>query len=263
MANSIQNAEPTLASLLDLFKGNVMMEMNCHQVGEIVSFDSSTQTAEVRIKMLKMQNGVIKDFPILIDCPCVVLGGGEGRVTFPIKQGDSCLVLFNDRDIDNWYAGGQKMLPRTERKHSFSDAIALVGVRNLQNKITDYFTDGVELKYGNSSIKLKDGYIDIKGNVNIVQNTIDDNSLHSYIISSSNDADGWCRVYSDGWCEQGGYSTSAQVIFKKEMASANYTLLTTSYRGGQPYVTAFSTTGFTKALDSNETFWWEVKGFIK
>lgn len=169
MANSINNAEPTLASLLDLFKGNVMMEMNCHQVGEIVSFDSGTQTAEVQIKMLKMQNGIIKDFPILIDCPCVVLGGGEGRLTFPIKQGDSCLVLFNDRDIDNWYAGGQKMLPRTERKHSYSDAIVLVGPRNLQNKITDYLSDGTELKYGGSTIKLQDGKVTVTNGTSSVE----------------------------------------------------------------------------------------------
>ena len=169
MANSIQNAEPTLASLLDLFKGNVMMEMNCHQVGEIVSFDSSTQTAEVQIKMFKMQNGVIKDFPILIDCPCVVLGGGEGRVTFPIKQGDSCLVLFNDRDIDNWYAGGQKMLPRTERKHSFSDAIALVGIHNKQNQINDYLNNGTELKYGNSTIKLQDNKVTITNGTSSIE----------------------------------------------------------------------------------------------
>lgn len=174
MANSIQNAEPTLASLLELFKGNVMMEINCHQVGEIVSFDSSTQTAEVQIKMLKMQNGELKDFPILIDCPCVVLGGGKGVITFPIKQGDSCLVLFNDRDIDNWYASGQKMLPRTERKHNYSDAIALVGVRNLQNKIENYLNDGVEVKYGNSTIKLQQDKVTIDNNKSTIVMDKDD-----------------------------------------------------------------------------------------
>lgn len=161
MANSVRNSQPTLASLLDVFKDTIMMQLNCHQVGEIVSFDASTQTAEVEIKMLKMINGELKDYAILIDCPCVVLGGGEGRITFPIKAGDSCIVMFNDRDIDNWYAGGQKMCPRTERMHSFSDAIALVGIRNLQNKITDYLSDGTELKYGGSTIKLQNNKVTI------------------------------------------------------------------------------------------------------
>ena len=59
MANYLNQAnEPTLASLLNLFKENLMSELNCHQVGEIVSFDPSNQTAEVQIKMLRMINGV-------------------------------------------------------------------------------------------------------------------------------------------------------------------------------------------------------------
>lgn len=169
MTNLERYSEPTLASLLQVFKEGLMEDLNCHQVGEIVSFDSSTQTAEVQIKMLKLQNGELKDYAVLVDCPVVVLGGGEGRLTFPIKQGDSCLVLFNDRDIDNWYAGGQTMQPRTNRTHSYSDAIALVGPRNLQNKITDYLPDGTELKYGGSTIKLQDGKVTVTNGTSSVE----------------------------------------------------------------------------------------------
>lgn len=162
MANYLNQAnEPTLASLLNLFKENLMSELNCHQVGEIVSFDPSNQTAEVQIKMLRMINGVLKEYPVLVDCPCVVLSGGKGRLTLPISAGDSCLVLFNDKDIDNWFSGGQSVTPRTERMHNFSDAIALVSVRNQQNKIEDYLADGTELKYGDSTIKLQDNKVTI------------------------------------------------------------------------------------------------------
>lgn len=162
MRNAAQYGnEPTLASLLELVKKGTKKEINCHQVGEIVSFDSDNQTAEVQIKMSYIVNGEIKQYPLLVDCPCVVLGGGQGRITFPIKEGDGCLVLFNDRDIDNWFSGGQTMQPRTERAHSFSDAIALVGIRNMQNKITDYLSDGTELKYGTSTIKLEDNKVTV------------------------------------------------------------------------------------------------------
>ena len=152
---------PTLASLLELHRKSTMRQINCHQVGEIVSFDASKQTAEVQIKMTFLLNKEIKTYPLLIDCPCVVLAGGEGRVTFPIKKGDSCLVLFNDRDMDNWFSGGQTMPPRTNRYHDFSDAIALVGLRNMQNKISDYLADGTELKYSGSTIKLQDNKVTI------------------------------------------------------------------------------------------------------
>lgn len=281
MANSVQQSQPNLASLLELFKGNLMMQLNCHQVGEIVSFDPSTQTAEVQIKMMKTQNGELKDYAILLDCPCIVLGGGKGRVTFPITAGDSCLVLFNDRDIDNWFASGQKMQPRTERMHNYSDAIALVGIHNRLNQITDYFADGVELKHGNSSIKLKDGYIDIKGNVNVVQNTVDDNSLHAYIISSYHSGTEWYRVYSDGWCEQGGKVAiashqygSTPVALHKTMADTNYTItlggVNLTQNGNYVFTvgSTISTSSFTiwdeRTTGSNHAnaCYWEVKGYI-
>lgn len=162
MANSLQYAnEQSLASLLQLEQLDTLDTLNCHQVGEIVSFDSSKQTAEVQIKMLRPFNGELKKYPILLDCPCVILGGGKGRITFPIEKGDSCLVLFNDKDIDNWYASGQTMQPRTPRMHNFADAIALVGIRNKQNRITDYLADGTELKYGGSTIKLENNKVTI------------------------------------------------------------------------------------------------------
>lgn len=146
----------TLASLLQLAQLDTLNTLNCHQVGEIVSFDASKQTAEVQIKMLIPHNEEIKEYPVLLDCPCIILAGGEGRITFPINPGDSCLVLFNDRDIDNWYVSGQTMEPRSNRMHSFSDAIALVGLRNKNNQLSDYLQDGTEWKYKGTSIKLED-----------------------------------------------------------------------------------------------------------
>lgn len=151
----------TLAALLELQNKDTKRQINCHQVGEIVSFDPATQTAEVKVKMSFILNGEIKEYPLLLDCPCIILSGGQGAITFPVSKGDSCLVLFNDRDMDNWYSGGQTMPPRTERLHDFSDAIALVGLRNKQNQISGYFEQGIEIKYANSTIKLENGKITI------------------------------------------------------------------------------------------------------
>lgn len=270
----------TLASLLELQSKGTSRQINCHQVGEIVSFDPATQTAEVQVKMSFLLNGEIKEYPLLLDCPCIILAGGQGSVTFPIQAGDSCLVLFNDRDMDNWYSSGQTMPPRTDRLHDFSDAIALVGLRNKQNQISGYFADGVEIKHGNSSIKLKDGYIDIKGNVNVVQNTVDDNSLHAYIISSWHQGTEWRRVWSDGWCEQGGkvelvYKQNAYTDFPinlyKQMADTNYSILLTSsdrgnvHRSNWVYSTLTTSNFVTRTYSEGAgtgTGFWRVSGYI-
>ena len=222
-------------------------------------------------------NGEIKEYPLLLDCPCIVLAGGQGALTMPISAGDSCLVLFNDCDMDNWYSSGQTMPPRTDRLHDFSDAVALVGLRNKQNQISGYFAQGTELKHGNSSIKLRDGYIDIKGNVNIIQNEVDDNSLHAYVISSYHSGADWYRVWSDGWCEQGGCSEpvpsggSLPINFLKTFVDVNYTLLTTSngnyYADGEANNTAIKVSTSSAILTNGShyasPFSWEAKGYIK
>lgn len=276
MSNALKlGNNQSLASVLDLYRLSLMYQMNCHQVGEIVSFNPSTQTAEVQIKMVRVEDDQIKEYPLLIDCPCVVLSGGKGRLTFPIEQGDSCIVLFNDRDIDNWYSGGQKMPPRTPRMHNFADAIALVGIRNKQNQITDYFANGVELKYGKSSIQLRDGYIDIKGNVNIVQNTVDKNSLTAYVIDTYHSGTDWYRVWSDGWCEQGGSITTSNgtIIFLKEFIDTNYTFISQA-SDFDDYAISVSTwgnktkssiqvrCGYNGSPYAREVSW-EAKGYIK
>ena len=282
---------PSLASLLELHKKNTMAQINCHQVGEIVSFNPSTQTAEVQVKMTLVRNGEIMSYPLLIDCPCVVLGGGKGRVTFPISAGDSCLVLFNDRDIDNWYSGGQSMPPRTDRNHAFSDAIALVGIRNKQNQIEDYLQHGVELKYGKSTIKLENNKvtitnnkstitmdkddITINGNVNVIQNTIDDNSLHAYVISSYHNGTDWYRVWSDGWCEQGGdlilgttsyafiktYSSIPRVFLQAcSTSNAGATNAGAWLLNALPTNSGFTLGGFSSSYYNGG--YWEAKGYI-
>lgn len=53
------------------------------------------------------------------------------------------------------------MPPRTDRLHDFSDAIALVGLRNKQNKLSGYLAQGTELKYGASTIKLENGKVTV------------------------------------------------------------------------------------------------------
>lgn len=174
MSKALQyGPQPTLASLLELHRKGTMRQINCHQVGEIVSFNPSTQTAEVKVKMSFVYNGEIKEYPLLLDCPCIVLAGGQGALTMPISAGDSCLVLFNDRDMDNWYSGGQTMPPRTDRLHDFSDAIALVGLRNKQNQLSGYLAQGTELKYGSSTIKLENGKVTV---TNGTSNVLIDNS---------------------------------------------------------------------------------------
>lgn len=128
--------EMSMKDLLDLHKRDIMLSLNCHGIATVKTFDSGAMTITAAMNYSKTfyQNNaqgvvvpVLRPYPLLVDCPVVILGGGGCSVTFPIAAGDECLIIFNDRDMDNWIEGATSGPVATNRLHSFSDAIALVG----------------------------------------------------------------------------------------------------------------------------------------
>lgn len=167
--NLIPN-EPDLSTLLDYFQKSLKIEFACHHIGTIQSFDPDTQTATASLAYQKTKNNTegvgnatvqAQNYPILIDCPVICLGGGSGAITFPITVGDECLILFNDRDFGNWFAGNSSSPPPSSRLHSFADGIILVGVRSMASVLTDYDSSAVTLKLGENNIKIMEDSVAI------------------------------------------------------------------------------------------------------
>lgn len=143
------------------------LTLNCHHIGVIQSFYPSTQTADIEIaykQVVSIENGVkvFQEYPLLMECPVIVLFGGVDFISLPVTAGDSCLVLFNDRDLDQWLNNGNGGHPTTSRLHDLSDAIAIVGIRPLTNSIARYLSNGIRLSHGNgnSEIDLKENLIE-------------------------------------------------------------------------------------------------------
>jgi hypothetical protein len=70
------------------------------------------------------------NLPLFEDVPIWYPQGGFGVLTFPIKKGDECLVVFADRCIDAWWQSGGIQGQIEFRQHDLSDGFALVGVRS-------------------------------------------------------------------------------------------------------------------------------------
>lgn len=148
--NNILGTEYTLSDLLKIHAKEIGLNTNCHAVGVIQSFDSDNQTAVVKIAYKKTfvrqdpQTGtpktVLGDYPVLIDCPIISLYGGHFALTFPITAGDTCLLLFNDRALDEWFASGQVGPIASQRLHSMADGVALVGLRSSPQALAAYDT---------------------------------------------------------------------------------------------------------------------------
>lgn len=167
----MKKSNPELIDLFHEHKRDIMISLNCHAVGIIKKFDPSNQTAQVSISYEKEvlepdQAGrlvpVAKAYPILADVPVVINSGGTAGITMPIKSGDSCLILFNDRDIDNWFINGESGPPNSARLHSFSDAIAIVGLRSTKQSIAGYDPENPVVFNGTTKVTVKTSKVRIE-----------------------------------------------------------------------------------------------------
>lgn len=126
---------PDLATLLSNLKKDIFTNINCMQIGKIDSYDTATQSCTIKIQVKrKISETESIEYPLLVDCPVFVYQGGGAYIDMPIQEGDYCLVLFNDRDIDIWFNDENLAEPNSSRKHSLSDGIALLGV-NSKNSV--------------------------------------------------------------------------------------------------------------------------------
>jgi len=158
-----------LTDVLDAWMRGGAIGINCIQIGIVQAFNSSNQTATVQIALKQVKEiapdgtRTLVEYPLLLQCPVVVLYGGADFISMPITAGDNCLIFFNDREIDNWFSDGGVQAPTSGRVHDLSDGIALVGIRSLQNSILTYLANGIRLSHGagatGTRIDLKDSLI--------------------------------------------------------------------------------------------------------
>ncbi len=139
-----------------------MSEYNVRSVypGTIKSFDVATQLATVEMAREQFFNGFKvlyeqQDFPILKDVPVHFPQCGGYSLTFPIKVGDSCLLLFCDMGYDHWLYDNQTKIgkfdegcPKPEyfRRFSVNDALCIVGFNPIPKAIPNFSATDVELR---------------------------------------------------------------------------------------------------------------------
>jgi len=136
--------------------------------GIIVSFDPVTQTASVQpaVQRVFTDRGAV-NLPVCVDVPVAFPGGGDFWLTFPVKHGDECILLFSERAIDYWHVNGGTQLPAEYRLHDLSDGLAQVGLNSQPKRLSDLQMDGAELRTRDRGtyLRLTNGTIYLHGNV--------------------------------------------------------------------------------------------------
>lgn len=130
---------------------DIMSNLRVALPGIIQSFDPETVTCVVQpaVKGYESDDAGKKSslsLPLLVDIPVIFPRGGGVTLTFPVKAGDECLLIFADRCIDFWWQNGGIQEPVDGRMHDLSDAFAIVGPQSQAQKISGISTRAAQLR---------------------------------------------------------------------------------------------------------------------
>lgn len=146
-------------TLKDTIQSNIEKYLNNMYTAipaQVLSYDAALQEVEVQPAI----NEIYMDGQKAIrgaksKVPVIFPSAGGGILSFPIQAGDTVLLLYSMRNIDNWLVGdGGTVDPETLRKFSENDCVALVGLTPTP-KLLNPNPDDVELKFKDNRITLK------------------------------------------------------------------------------------------------------------
>ena len=161
------NRPTTLQDLLARFRQSFAAQIHTSLPGKIVRYDSTTQKADVELLIKDRytdETGAlqVKTFPVIPAVPVQFPGAGGYRITFPIAEGDTGLVVFTEASLDKWLVSGGTVDPEDDRRHDLTDAVFQPGLRDFGHPLgsapTDRATfgkdDGLQIHVDGSKIRI-------------------------------------------------------------------------------------------------------------
>ncbi len=128
--------------------------------GKVESYDAATQMAKVKPLLkrpLKLADGtdVTESLGIINNVPVIQPSGGGFFAHFPLAAGDPVTLVIADRSLDRWIEQGGEVDPGFTHTHELSDAFAIPGGRNKQNKLSSPDSSKLTIgKDGDTSLQI-------------------------------------------------------------------------------------------------------------
>ena len=164
---------------------------NAHTIVVATVVQVNEKTINVQPAMARLVNGEKKELPIFTNVPPLFMHGGGSSETYPIGEGDDCILLVSERCFDLWYEGQYNELPAEQRFHDYSDCFALVGAKNkagalvIPDKITQTGDKIVTGDYEHA------GNYDLDGDFSATGN-------NESVTYSVNGSAGWSGTFATG-----------------------------------------------------------------
>ncbi|AOF14419.1 phage baseplate assembly protein V [Yersinia enterocolitica] len=151
MAVSTDSRSGELAETLRTLQSSVSSQLRVSMPGIVQSFDADSVTCDIQIGIKGESGGESTNLSVLTSVPVVFPRGGGVTMTFPIKSGDECLLVFGDRCIDFWHQSGDIQETVDERQHDLSDAFAIIGPQSQAKKISGISTSAAQFRSDDGS----------------------------------------------------------------------------------------------------------------
>jgi hypothetical protein len=125
-----------------------LLELNTCMPAIVTKYDASTQTCSVQpVFKRNTINGEVSSRGVIEDVPVVFPRSGSFGFTFPLTVGDSVLIVFSQRSLDDWVDNGGEVELTDYRLHDLTDAIAIPGLFSLSDKLDPSpATDSTEIR---------------------------------------------------------------------------------------------------------------------
>lgn len=146
MTVSTDSRSGELAETLRTLQSSVSSQLRVSMPGIVQSFDADSVTCDIQIGIKGESGGESTNLSVLTNVPVIFPRGGGVTMTFPIKSGDECLLVFGDRCIDFWHQSGDIQETVDERQHDLSDAFAIIGPQSQAKKISGISTSAAQFR---------------------------------------------------------------------------------------------------------------------
>lgn len=147
--------------------------------GIVQSYNAESKRAVIlpAVKQV-MTDGKIVNYPTLFDVPVMFPSGGGFSITTPLTQGDAVLVIFSQRDIEDFKGSYKNTTPRQDQICGLKDGIALAGFGELSTNLAT--SDGISIQN-----KTATSFVTVENNkITVTAPTVEINSSQQLQVTS-------------------------------------------------------------------------------
>lgn len=157
-----------LEGILKILKNNIFTTLNVCMPCNVISYNPEDNTADLQPAIQRvLQDNTFQDRSVLSNVPVLELGGNGLSIKIPLKEGDTGIVIFCDRDITLFKQEKSNTQPNTLRKHDLSDGIFIpmrFGNTGSSNILIQSEDEATQFEITSSGINIK-GNITVDGEI--------------------------------------------------------------------------------------------------